>query len=134
MIVDASALVGILAREPEAPDLVRELENARSRMTHPVSVYEAAIAVARVSGASLGAGRRLVADLLSDTDIDLVAIGPAESVAALDAHARYGKGRHPAALNMGDCFSYACASVRGVPLLYKGDDFALTDLRRPRPA
>jgi ribonuclease VapC len=58
----------------------------------------------------------------------VVAIGDVEQRLALDAHARFGKGVHPAKLNMGDCFAYACARANGVPLLYKGDDFALTDI------
>jgi ribonuclease VapC len=57
-----------------------------------------------------------------------VPIGETEQEVALHAHARFGKGVHPAKLNMGDCFAYACARANGVPLLYKGDDFALTDI------
>ena len=66
--------------------------------------------------------------LLSQTQSSVVAVGDAECRLALDAYARFGKGRHPARLNMGDCFAYACARSHGVPLLYKGDDFALTDI------
>ena len=57
-----------------------------------------------------------------------MSIGLVEARLALEAHARFGRGRHPARLNMGDCFAYACARSRGVPLLYKGEDFALTDI------
>lgn len=128
MIVDASALVAILRREPEAPALIDRLAAASSRLTHPVSIYEATLAVARLTDGDLSAATRVMSDLLNDVEIGLVQIGPLESAAALDAFARYGKGRHPAQLNMGDCFSYACARTRGMPLLYKGDDFARTDL------
>ena len=60
--------------------------------------------------------------------MELVAIGPPESDLATWAYKTYGRGRHPAALNMGDCFAYACAKAAGARLLYKGGDFALTDL------
>ena len=63
---------------------------------------------------------------LAETQV--LPIGEAEQIAALEAHARFGKGVHPAKLNMGDCFAYACARVHGAPLLYKGEDFALTDI------
>jgi ribonuclease VapC len=60
--------------------------------------------------------------------IDIVSMPADIGDAAIDAFQRFGKGRHPAALNMGDCFAYACAKRLGVPLLYKGDDFSLTDI------
>jgi ribonuclease VapC len=61
--------------------------------------------------------------------IRIVPIGATESHEALTAHARFGKGRHPARLNLGDCFAYACAQVHGVPLRFVGDDFLRTDIR-----
>jgi ribonuclease VapC len=66
--------------------------------------------------------------LLASAGSRIVEIGVAEGQLAVEAHARYGKGVHPARLNMGDCFAYACAKVHGVPLLYKGEDFAMTDI------
>lgn len=63
-------------------------------------------------------------------EIDQIPLSIDVTSAAIDAFARFGKGRHPAALNMGDCFAYACARVHRVPLLYKGDDFSLTDIER----
>ena len=66
------------------------------------------------------------------TGLELVSLGVAEIRVAVAAHARYGKGRHPARLNLGDCFAYACARVHGVPLLYVGDDFPQTDIRSAR--
>lgn len=128
MIVDASAIVAIMAGEPRGPQLATRLTASPSRMTHPVSVYEATLAIARITKASIDTAREVVRDFLTDLEIVVLDLGPAETVAALDAFARYGKGRHPAKLNMGDCFSYACARVRGMPLLYKGGDFARTDL------
>lgn len=128
MIVDASALVSILLEEDDAEELNLRLEAADIRFTHPVSVYETVTALMRSTGRGVDAAESVVVRFLAQAEIGLIPIGRAETNAALDAFARYGKGRHPAALNMGDCFSYACARARGLSLLYKGDDFARTDL------
>lgn len=71
---------------------------------------------------------------LDATEIGLVGIGAAETQHALDAMVRFGKGRHQAALNMGDCFSYACAKANGVSLLFKGEDFSKTDIVQANPS
>jgi ribonuclease VapC len=128
MIVDASAIVAILLDEREAGALAHRLSEASRRATHPISVYEAALAIARVSRSTLEEAQDDVASFVTDLEMQVALIGAPETAAALGAFARYGEGRHPARLNMGDCFSYACAKVRGMPLLYKGDDFARTDL------
>jgi len=70
-----------------------------------------------------------VAEFIRVAGLRIVPIAEAETAVALAAHGRYGKGRHPARLNLGDCFAYACAQVHGVPLLYVGDDFPQTDIR-----
>ena len=70
-----------------------------------------------------------MAKFLAEARVTLVPISATECTAALAAHARFGKGRHPARLNLGDCFAYACAKVHGVPLLFVGDDFPQTDIR-----
>lgn len=128
MIVDASALTAILLREPEADELLRRLKAARAAATHPISIMETAQAVARVKQSGLTEARLDVEEFLEEADMAVVTLGSDEARQAVDAAERYGKGRHPARLNMGDCFSYAVATLRGMPLLYKGDDFALTDL------
>lgn len=127
-MVDASALVAILVSERGAEALLDRLLEARHRFSHPISVYEAAQAHARITGIPVESGLRDVDTFMSDTRIGVLPLDPPTTAAALDAFARYGRGRHPAKLNMGDCFSYAVAKLRGVPLLYRGDDFALTDL------
>jgi ribonuclease VapC len=76
----------------------------------------------------VGAARRQVDRFLRLAGVRIVEIGDDELARALDAFDRYGKGRHPARLNMGDCFAYACAKTQGVPLLFKGDDFGQTDI------
>lgn len=96
-------------------------------MTHAISVHEASLAVARVKVRAPSFGLREVEEFCWQ------ATPPhrsAETSAALDAFARYGEGRHSAGLNMGDCFSYARARLRGTRLLYNGEDFALTDIER----
>lgn len=128
MFVDASALVAIVLREPGAVDLGRRYLASDSRLTSSIAIYEAALAISRVEDVDLERARSLLFRLFARTGVEVVSIGPREAEIALDAHARFGKGRHPARLNMGDCFAYACARSHGAPLLYKGADFALTDI------
>jgi ribonuclease VapC len=128
MFVDASALTALMTVEDGARDLFARVERARKRITSPIAVWETAVAIARKTGLEMGRAELEVADYLALAKIDLLPI-PAEAAAlALVAFERYGKGRHPARLNMGDCFAYACSRHFGQPLLYKGDDFALTDI------
>jgi ribonuclease VapC len=131
MFVDASALVAMLLQEEDAEPLAQALESASERFTSPVAIFETVAVVMTRKAAS----RRLVeAELdavLKEAGIEVIAITGEIGRAALDAFDRYGKGRgHPAQLNMGDCFAYGAAMTRGVPLLYKGDDFAETALGR----
>lgn len=128
MFVDASALTAILVRETGADALVARLERARIRITSPLAVWETSLAVARVLGLPPDRAGQAVVEYLGVARIEMVAVLPETAVLALDAHARYGKGRHRAGLNFGDCFAYACARHLGQPLLYKGDDFAQTDI------
>lgn len=128
MFLDASAICAIIVREPEAERLLDRLLSAKSgAITSPVALYEASLAVARMKGDDLPAARRDVAAFVEMLGIGLVTMGAAEQEAALDAFDRFGKGRHPARLNMGDCFAYACAKTHRAPLLCKGDDFQKTD-------
>jgi ribonuclease VapC len=130
MFVDASAIVAILKREDGHADLVRKLERGAVGMTSAIAEFESVLALMR----SRRPGDRatvegVVREFLDRLAISIVPINEGTGVHALDAHARYGKGSgHPAGLNLGDCFAYAVAKQRGVPLLYKGDDFAETDL------
>jgi ribonuclease VapC len=102
---------------------------ATRRLTSPIAVFETVLAVTRVHAGDSRRARHLLTNLLDSAQISIVPIDAEAATAALEAHARYGKGSgHPARLNMGDCFAYAMAKQHGVPLLYKGDDFAETDL------
>ncbi|AWI88205.1 VapC toxin family PIN domain ribonuclease [Methylobacterium sp. DM1] len=129
MFVDASALIAIVTEEPEGRALTGRLERTGDAITSPIVVYEATLGIARKKQGGLKAARADIEMLLDLARIRLVPITTDDAGRALDAFARYGKGTgHPARLNMGDCFAYAVARNHGVPLLYKGEDFALTDL------
>jgi len=128
MFVDASALVAMLTREDDAESLARRLQNAPSRVTSAIAVFEAAMAVARKREWSPDEAGALVTRFLGIASIDIIGLGAREGEAAIEAFERFGKGRHAARLNMGDCFAYACAKTHGLPLLFKGDDFAKTDI------
>ena len=128
MFVDASAMAAIMIGEPDAPDLLRRLDSASRRITSPVAVYELTVAIGRAKDRPLGQVRLAVKAFLARSEIEVIGIGPAEGNLALDAFERYGKGRHPARLNMGDCFAYAGARTHGVPLLFTGEDFSHTDI------
>ncbi len=125
MVVDTSALLAILFDEPERRTFAEALEAAPVRALSVVSFVEASLVTEVRVGA---AGVRLLDELLETAGIELVAVDAAQARAARAAFARYGKGRHEAALNFGDCFSYALARTSDEPLLFKGDDFARTDV------
>ena len=126
IVADTSAIVAIAFAEPERAAFVQALEGADRVLISTVSAVEARMVVH---------GRRgqravvLVDDLIRLPMFELVAPGPAEVDAAYAAFVAFGKGSgHAAGLNFGDVFSYALAKVRGLPLLYKGDDFSETDI------
>lgn len=130
IFLDASALVAILTEEADAPQLLATLDAVDGRLTSPIAIYEAVLAVARKVPGTLDEARQDVEDLLRRLDVRVVAIEPSQGDLALAAFARYGKGRgHPAQLNMGDCFAYAVAVAHGAALLYTGNDFIHTDIR-----
>jgi len=128
MFIDASAIVAILSWEDGVDALNTQLSVADQRFTSAIAIFESTMALMRKFKYDLPRAEAMLMRFLEEANIQITPIQEAESHAALMAHHRYGKGRHPAALNMGDCFAYACAKTRGVPLLYKGDDFAHTDL------
>ncbi|HEX7881168.1 MAG TPA: type II toxin-antitoxin system VapC family toxin [Afipia sp.] len=128
MFIDASALTAILANEFDGPELLARVERSRTRITSAMATWESTLAVGRILGVSIKDAEQAVEDLLSAAGIRVVAVEPSVRSIAIDAYDRYGKSRHPAALNFGDCFAYACARHAGVPLLYKGNDFPQTDI------
>jgi ribonuclease VapC len=128
MFVDASALCAILLEENQAWELSSRLEAAEIRLTSPIAIYETILAIARVRGGVVSDSESRVRAFLQDARISIETVEDETASIALAAHAKYGKGRHPARLNMADCFAYAMAKQHGVALLYQGDDFAKTDL------
>jgi len=128
MFIDASALTAMLTDEDEARELLARLQLATARLTSPLAVWEAAIAVARVLDLSVTEAAEAVGSYLKLMEIATVGVPPETARIALDAFDRYGKGRHPARLNFGDCFAYACARHFGEPLMFKGSDFPQTDI------
>lgn len=128
MFADASALSAILLEEPDAADLVVRMQSYGTRITSPMAVWETVMAVSRGVDLTVEDAAAAVEDFLRLMNINVLAITPQTRHAAIEAHARFGKGRHPAALNFGDCFAYACAREAKTPLLYKGDDFPRTDI------
>lgn len=126
--VDASVLIAILLGEPERDQFIAKLATAEAKSTSVVSAFEAVIAVGRATGDRHSAVA-FVSRLLQDASIGVEAADGSLLPGLGEAHARYGKGSgHPARLNLGDCFSYAMAKRAGAGLLFKGDDFAQTDL------
>lgn len=129
MFVDASAIVAILTREPEADALADLLESARSPITSPIAMFEAALGIRRKRHASVEEAEEDVRGFLGVAGIRTVSITEREAETALAAFSRYGRGQgHPAQLNLGDCFAYAVAKNHRTTLLFKGEDFDKTDI------
>lgn len=128
MFVDASALTAILSEESDAYELLARLQKAQERTTSPLAIWETVLAVARNLGLEIRDAHQAVEQFLRLAEIEVVAVPPEARALAIEAYDRFGKSRHPAALNFGDCFAYACARHARVPLLYKGDDFPRTDI------
>lgn len=127
MVIETSALVAMLTDEPDAERLEAAVEADVVRLMSAASYLETAIVIETRFGEP--GGREL--DLwLHRAAVDLVAVDADQAEIARVAYRTYGKGKHRAGLNYGDCFSYALAKVSNQPLLFKGDDFAKTDIGR----
>ena len=125
MIVDTSAVLAVLFGEPDAERYERAIAGASRCRMSVASFLEAAIVLE--SRTSAAAGHEL--DIFVErAPIELVAVTPDQAQAARRAWQRFGRGNHPAALNFGDCFAYALAEATREPLLFKGQDFVLTDI------
>ena len=125
MVIDTSALAAIFFAEPERQAFLRAIIAAESRLLSAATVVETGIVLESRHGEA--AGREL--DLfIVRAGLEIVPVDAEQAEFARSAWRRYGKGRHPAALNFGDCFSYALAKFSGEPVLAKGTDFARTDI------
>ncbi|MCA1670925.1 MAG: type II toxin-antitoxin system VapC family toxin, partial [Actinobacteria bacterium] len=129
--VDTSAAVAVILGEPGSDDLIDCLENSAARLMSAANRVELGIVIEARLGPD---GTDAVTRFLRDADIEIVPVDIDAADRAVSVWRRYGKGRHPAALNFGDCFCYALAERTGLSLLCTGDDFAATDLEVIRPA
>lgn len=125
MVVDTSALIALLSMEPESARLAVALESDPTRLISAATVVEAGLVIESRYGP---VGGRELDLLIAKAGLSTEAVTAEQADVARDAWRRYGKGRHSAGLNFGDCFSYALAKVTGEPLLFKGDDFTHTDI------
>jgi len=125
MIVDSSAVIAILFDEPDRERITRAIEADSRRFMSAATLLESSIVVEAKRGDH--AGRELDL-LLHRADVEIVPFDAEQSRVAMAAWRRFGKGRHPAALNFGDCFAYALSTVTSEPLLFSGEDFSKTDV------
>jgi ribonuclease VapC len=129
IVVDTSVLVAIIREEEDAAHFTNILDGTPAIMSL-VSYVETQMVIA---GRKLEADPREVADTISDLGIEIVDVTRDQAGAAIRAFLQFGKGRHRARLNLADCFAYALAKTRGIPVLFKGDDFTQTDIAAARP-
>jgi ribonuclease VapC len=126
MIIDTSAVMAILRAEPDAATYATAIEQATVRRLSAASFVEAA---AVIDGSRDPVASRKLDDLLAEAEISIAPVTEAQAHLARAAYRDFGRGSgHPARLNFGDCFAYALAKESGEPLLFKGDDFAHTDI------
>ena len=125
IVVDSSVIVAILRREPDALTWIEILDRTSKALMSVVSFVETNMVIC---GRRSDPDPHEVTSLLKALRIDIVPVTGKQGETAVAAFLRYGKGRHRASLNLADCFSYALAKVQRAPLLYKGNDFAMTDL------
>jgi ribonuclease VapC len=125
MVVDTSALLAILQDEPQRRNCNEAIEMADSRRMSAVTFVESSMVIESRFGAE---GLRDLDRLIERAEIEIVPVDVEQARTAREAFARFGKGRHAAGLNFGDCFSYALARALGEPLLFKGVDFGRTDV------
>ena len=129
MFVDSSAIVAMLLNEPDGLNIYERLKRSDRRWISALVVYETVLALMRVSHKDHEAVLDIVNSFISRHNFIFVDIDQGIAKLAVEAFGQYGKGRHKAKLNMGDCFSYACAKKLKQPLLFKGNDFNQTDIK-----
>ena len=125
MVIDTSALLAVLLQEPDAARVADAIEAGSPRLLSAATLLEASIVIESRKGE---AGGRELDLLVYRGGIEIVPVDQGQAETARAAWRRFGKGRHPAALNYGDCFAYALAKSRRLPLLFRGDDFSRTDV------
>lgn len=128
LFVDASALVALAADEPERAVFAARIAADEDPLWSAMARWEAIAALCRSYELKTVDARQRITDFADASGLRMVPIGGREADCAHEAYVMFGKGRHKAGLNMGDCFAYACAKANDARLLYKGNDFAETDL------
>jgi ribonuclease VapC len=126
IVIDTSALIAIFRLEPEADALLHAIVTAEKRAMSALSVLEASMVMSGRGEAA--ASFEALDEFLLEAGIEIVPFDAGQALIAGEAFQRFGRGRHKAGLNLGDCASYAVAKARAAPLLYKGGDFSHTDL------
>ncbi len=126
MVIDSSALIAILFSEPEALAFARSIADASRRLLGAFNALETGIVVEARKGE---VGGRELDLLMHRAQIEIVAMNADQAELARAAWRKYGRGNHPAGLNIGDCYAYALAKYSGEPLLFKGGDFSQTDIQ-----
>jgi ribonuclease VapC len=132
MFIDASALIAMLTDDEEGNACAKVMAGAEIRLTSVIALWEVVAGLIKTYVITVHEAHAKVAQLVRAAEITLVPIGDRELMLAAEAYVNFGKGRHPARLNMGDCFAYACARSHEVPLLFAGEDFSGTDVRDAR--
>jgi ribonuclease VapC len=125
MVIDTSAIIAVLLNETAAARVAAAIESGSPRLLSAANLLETSIVIESRKGE---AGGRELDLLLYRAAVEIVAVDQDQTEIARVAWRRFGKGRHPAALNYGDCFAYALAKTRRLPLLYQGNDFSRTDI------
>jgi ribonuclease VapC len=132
IFVHASAMIAMMTGERNADALADRLGAEQPRLCSAISLWETIAGLCRMYAFAPGAAEIAVRSFMELNELKLASIDEREFNLATQAYAAFGKGRHPAALNMGDCFAYACAKANGATLLFTGNDFAKTDVNRGR--
>lgn len=130
IFVDASALISMMTGEDDADALADRLETDPLRLYSAISTWETVAGLCHAYTLSVSAARAEVKSFITLNEFKFVSIGEREFDLATEAYAKFGKRKHPAGLNLGDCFAYACAKANDAALLFKGDDFSKTDIRK----
>jgi len=129
MMIEASAIIAILNGEADAPGLAAAIDAAKAPFTSAIAVYEATVPLMQENQWTAEEAGGVVREFLDAASIKVVLISETIATGAAKALEKFGKGRHPANLDLGDCLAYAVARAYCAPLLFKGDDFSETDVK-----
>lgn len=128
MFIDTSAIIALLTGEEKAHEIAAALETAQTRITTPLVRLETAVVLAARLDITPTKANALFDEFTKEANVSIVAVDDQMAQWAVLAYEKFGKGRHPARLNLADCMSYAVAKEKDVPILFVGDDFTKTDL------